>query len=135
MRVMVFGTFDCLHPGHLNYLQQARGFGDEVIVIVARDSNVQNLKGHWPQENETQRLEHLRAVLAQEAGKFKIVLGAKNNIYLVLKKYQPDIIALGYDQQVNLTRLEEEILKLRFSTRIKRLKPYHPEKYKSSLRR
>ena len=39
-RVLATGTFDLLHPGHVYFLTQARAMGDELFVIVARDSNV-----------------------------------------------------------------------------------------------
>ncbi|HLC71304.1 MAG TPA: adenylyltransferase/cytidyltransferase family protein, partial [Candidatus Nanoarchaeia archaeon] len=35
--VMCFGTFDILHPGHLHYLQQAKKYGDYLMVVIARD--------------------------------------------------------------------------------------------------
>ena len=38
-RVICFGTFDHLHPGHLNYFQQAKELGDYLIVVI-----VANLK-------------------------------------------------------------------------------------------
>lgn len=37
-RVMVFGVFDGLHPGHRAFLRQARKKGDKLIVVVARDN-------------------------------------------------------------------------------------------------
>ena len=48
MKVMVFGTFDGLHPGHLSYFKQARKYGDYLIAIVALDENVLQFKGHRP---------------------------------------------------------------------------------------
>ena len=34
---MCFGTFDLLHLGHLNYFQQAKKYGNYLIVVIARD--------------------------------------------------------------------------------------------------
>ena len=41
-RIMVFGTFDGLHKGHLNFFKQAKNFAENsfLIVSVARDKNV-----------------------------------------------------------------------------------------------
>ncbi len=42
VRVLATGTFDILHPGHLRYLSEAKALGDELYVIVARDSMVKH---------------------------------------------------------------------------------------------
>ncbi len=134
-RVMVFGTFDNLHPGHLDYFHQARRFGEELIVVVARDPNVLRIKGRLPQENERQRVRAIRRFLKDNHHVGRAILGGLKNRWLVIKKYRPEVIALGYDQQVNLTQLKSEIVKFRLFCKVVKLKPYHPEKYKSSLRR
>ena len=132
---MVFGTFDNLHPGHLDYFRQARKFGEELTVIVARDRNVLETKGHSARQNEKIRLREVRRTLEKIDGSGRAILGNLKNKWLVLKKYHPGIICLGYDQKVDLSQLKREIVKFRLFCRIKRLKPYQPEKYKSSLRK
>ena len=54
-KVLVFGTFDGIHKGHLSFLNQAKEHGDYLTVVVAKDSNVKKLKGHKPLNNEKQR--------------------------------------------------------------------------------
>ena len=39
-RVVAQGTFDLLHPGHLQYLSEAKSMGDRLYVIIARSENV-----------------------------------------------------------------------------------------------
>lgn len=129
---MVFGTFDNLHPGHLSYFAQAYKLGQELIVIVARDRNVQKIKGRLPREKEKDRVKNIKIKLKELGYKNKVVLGSSSNNWLVLKKYQPNIICLGYDQTVDLRCLRDKLVKFRLFCKVKRLKPYHPEKYKSS---
>ncbi len=43
--VMTNGCFDILHPGHIEYLEQARALGDRLIVAVNDDDSVRRLKG------------------------------------------------------------------------------------------
>lgn len=43
--VMTNGCFDLLHPGHVASLQQARKFGDCLVVGLNSDRSVQQLKG------------------------------------------------------------------------------------------
>jgi FAD synthetase len=132
-RVMVFGTFDHFHLGHLDYFRQARRYGEELVIVVARDQNVQRFKGRRPQEDEKTRVKRVRQALREEGYSGRAVLGGMKNIWLVLNKYKPEVIALGYDQEVDLDKLKSEVARFRFFCRIKRLRPYHPEKYKSSL--
>ena len=58
-KVMCFGTFDKLHPGHLSYLEQAKEYGEYLVVVVARDKRVKKIKGKFPQENEKLRQKNL----------------------------------------------------------------------------
>lgn len=61
---MVFGTFDILHKGHLDFFKQARRLAKNpfVIVSVARDINVKKIKGQKPQNNEKIRVRNLREI-------------------------------------------------------------------------
>ena len=43
--VFTNGCFDLLHPGHIDYLSQARQMGDVLIVGVNSDHSVRELKG------------------------------------------------------------------------------------------
>lgn len=94
-KVMVFGVFDRLHPGHHYFLETASNLGDSLIVVVARDSSVSALKNKQAVETEDERLQKVgelayvtNSVLGDE------ILGT----YEVIKTHQPDLICLGYDQ-------------------------------------
>ena len=52
--------------------------------------------------------------------------------YKIIKQEKPDIIALGYDQNSYTNDLEKKIEEFGLKIKIARLKPYKPEKYKSS---
>src|SRR6185369_7522901 len=43
--VFTNGCFDLIHPGHVNYLQEARRLGDALIVALNSDRSVRELKG------------------------------------------------------------------------------------------
>ena len=76
IKVMAFGTFDILHPGHLFYLAQAKKLGNKLIVIVARDNTVKRVKIRPPEHNENERL---KKVQAQEYVD-EAVLGDENHL-------------------------------------------------------
>ncbi|MFA4833930.1 MAG: adenylyltransferase/cytidyltransferase family protein [Patescibacteria group bacterium] len=122
-KVMCFGTFDNLHPGHLSYLSQARGYGDYLIVVVARDVNAGKLKGRLPRQNEKLRLGKVKNLSFVD----KAVLGQLHDKFGIIKKHKPSVICLGYDQIVDTRELEKV-----FSGEIIRLKPYKEHVYKSS---
>src|SRR5512136_3121135 len=93
--VLASGVFDLLHLGHVKFLEEAKKAGGknaELLVIVARDSTVQRMKGRNPIMPENQRralVESLRVV--DEA-----VLGLEDfDIGDVIDRVKPDVIALG----------------------------------------
>ena len=65
-KIVVNGTFDVIHPGHLALLNYARSLGDFLLVAIDTDERVRALKGPTrPINNQHERkllLENLRAV-------------------------------------------------------------------------
>lgn len=126
---MAFGTFDYFHAGHEHYLREARKLGDELIVVIARDKTVRQIKGAQPQFTERQRAKRVK----QSGIATKVILGNHNDKYKVLKKHRPTIIALGYDQYAFTQRLKKIIIEQKLNASIKRLDSHNPQVYKSSL--
>jgi cytidyltransferase-like protein len=120
-KIMVFGTFDRLHKGHIHFFKQARKYGDFLIAVVARDKNVKIIKGKLPRDQEKIRLSNVKKFAD------KAILGSLKKGYDHINKLKPDRICLGYDQEADLKKLKE------FKIPIKRLKSHKPHKYKSSL--
>ena len=64
-QVVVNGTFDLLHSGHLALLNHARSLGDHLLVAIDSDRRVKELKGpDRPINNEYERWEMLRNLRA-----------------------------------------------------------------------
>jgi D-beta-D-heptose 7-phosphate kinase/D-beta-D-heptose 1-phosphate adenosyltransferase len=65
-KILVNGTFDIVHPGHLALLNYAKSLGDFLVVAIDSDRRVRELKGtDRPINNQFERqllLENLRAV-------------------------------------------------------------------------
>lgn len=128
---MCFGTFDRLHPGHIDYLQQARklaGAAGFLVVVISRDSTVQRLKGKPAQQNELERLFHISSLDFVDCA----VLGDPQDHMKIVKLFNPDLICLGYDQTFFTEELDRKLKGLSLDAEIVRLKPHHPELYKSS---
>jgi FAD synthetase len=126
---IVFGTFDHLHAGHQNLIQQARAHADHVIALVSRDKTTEVIKSKRPDNSEKQRLQNLKATGWADT----VILGEHGDKYTAIKKHKPDVIALGYDQFVFTQQLQKIIIANKLNTEIVRLSPYHPDIYKSSL--
>lgn len=103
VRVLATGTFDILHPGHLLYLSKAKALGDELYVIVARESMIK----HKPRPilPEAQRLAMVRSLSMVDDAQ----LGSETDIFKPLIRIKPDIIALGKNQFFDEKKLENEL--------------------------
>jgi FAD synthetase len=119
--VLASGVFDLLHLGHVRFLEEAKQAGGEnakLVVIIARDSTVEKMKGRKPIMSEDQRctlVESLKVV--DEA-----VLGYEDlDIGEVIGKIKPDVIALGYDQDEMETAVQTYIAKHKLPVEVVRI--------------
>ena len=130
VKIMVFGTFDGLHEGHLDFFKQARNLAlnPYLVVSVARDKNVMKIKGK-PALSEKQRM----ILVKKSALADRVVLsGIKNHIPHIIKE-SPDIIALGYDQKAYVKNLKKDLKNKGLTVKVVRLKPYKKDIYKNHL--
>lgn len=125
---MCFGTFDILHPGHIFFLKESKKLGDNLVVVVALDSTISAVKGIVPKYNEKQRVEHIRDLRIAD----KVMVGYEADKYEVIEEINPDVIALGYDQNGYADTLKAEMEKRKMNPKIVRLDSYKEEHYKSS---
>lgn len=101
--VIAQGTFDVLHPGHVHYLEEAASMGDELIVIVARKSNVDHKDA--PICSAPQRRDVVDALDAVD----EAILGHETDIFKPIEQLDPDVIALGHDQHHDAAAIEAEL--------------------------
>ena len=121
-RVLIFGTFDHLHPGHRYVIQEALKHGD-VWAVVARDTTVERIKGHLPSQNQYERIQALEEAFSD----VHCILGDDTDYTVPIRTANPDLIVLGYDQKFPPGVLEED-----FPCPTVRLDAFEPETYKSS---
>jgi FAD synthetase len=127
-KVLVFGSFDILHPGHHNFFEQAKQYGDRLYVIVARNSTIEKVKQRKPVHDELKRKHDIEKTGLAHS----VLLGHPSDPYALIVKIKPDVICLGYDQTSFTSDLEKELKKRNLSPKIIRLNPYKPHIYKSS---
>ena len=105
--VFTNGCFDLLHVGHIALLEEARDFGERLIVAVNSDASVAALKGQKrPVVNERDRARVLAAFAAVDA---VIVFAGSTPLELILAT-KPDVIVKGgdYDQSTVIGAKEAE---------------------------
>ena len=139
MRVFVGGTFDGLHRGHLFLLEFARRRGlalarrlgrdgVRLSVVVARDESVRRIKHRSPHHSERER----RTLIAALKPVDEAFVGAPNDFIASVRRVEPDLIVLGYDQKGSW----EDVLRANgIHARLVRCPPYEGKRLKSSVLR
>ena len=123
---MAQGTFDVLHPGHLHYLHESAALGDELHVVIARDSRVDDRKDLFMDE------ESRRAVVGALEVVDDAVLGSEGSIFDSVAEIAPDVITIGYDQGYDPGALEAELADAGYEVEVVRIGPYEGEGVVSS---
>jgi D-glycero-beta-D-manno-heptose 1-phosphate adenylyltransferase len=92
--VFTNGVFDLLHPGHVRYLQHARGLGNALVVAVNSDRSVRAGKGPGrPITPEHERAEVLGALRCVDA----VVVFDEETPHAIISRIQPDVLVKGAD--------------------------------------
>ena len=122
-RIVVAGTFDILHPGHVFLISQAAKLG-EVIVVVARDENVVHAKGHPVIVPEQQRLFMVQAL----KGVSKAMLGKPGlDFLMIIEELKPDILLLGPNQKMSTKQVQDVVSRRGLKTKVVRLEQLFDE--------
>jgi FAD synthetase len=121
VKVLASGVFDLVHYGHVRFIEEAKKIGGkktQLIVIVARDRTVQRLKGRKPIISEDQR----RAVIESLKPVDEAILGYEDLSFEdTILKINPDIIAMGYDQQELEKQIQSFITQHNLNIRVVRI--------------
>lgn len=95
--VMTNGCFDIIHPGHVQYLKEAKALGDRLLVAVNSDESVSRLKGPSRPINP---LDHRMAVLAGLESVDWVVPFAEDTPERLICRVLPDILVKGGDYKI-----------------------------------
>jgi rfaE bifunctional protein nucleotidyltransferase chain/domain len=93
--ILVNGTFDILHPGHVAMLNTARSMGDYLVVCIDTDRRVRELKGESrPINNQIDRKVMLQNLKAVDIVEF---FDSEEELIALIKLYKPNIMVKGSD--------------------------------------
>jgi len=124
-RVLVAGTFDLIHAGHIYLINEASKLGD-VYVVVATDDNREIFSGERPIIPQEQRLEIIKNLKNVKDAR----LGRSDNDTLkTVEEINPAIILIGPDQRYSTDILRDELKKRGLNhIEVRRLETYY-DKY------
>ena len=130
--VLVAGTFDLIHAGHIYLINEASKLGD-VYVVVATDKNRELFSGKRPIIPQEQRLEVIKNLKNVKDAR----LGRTDNDTLkTVEEIKPDIILLGPDQRYSIEILKKGLAEKGLNhIEVRRLETYYDkyELHSSSL--
>ena len=88
------GCFDILHIGHIKYLEEAKSFGDILILGLNSDASVKRLKG----DNRPINIQNDRAyILASIEAVDFVVIFDEDTPFDLIKLINPDVLVKGGD--------------------------------------
>lgn len=95
VKVIVNGTFDILHRGHLEMLRYAKEHGDYLLVAIDTDARVKELKGSTrPINNQSDRKFMLESLKYVDEVRF---FDSKEELVDIIREYKPDVMVKGSD--------------------------------------
>lgn len=95
MKIVLNGTFDIVHVGHLRMLAYASTLGNHVLVCIDSDSRVKSIKGPGrPINSQQERQELLESLRAVDQVK---IFNTDQELVDILKEYKADIMVKGSD--------------------------------------
>jgi len=95
VKIFVNGTFDLLHPGHMQLLTFASNTGDYLLVAIDSDRRIRERKGiNRPINNQEFRSTMMRHVKGVDE---VCVFDSDEELINIVKVYNPDVMIVGSD--------------------------------------
>jgi len=97
--VLVSGTYDVLHAGHIRFFKDARKLGDELVVVIPTDEVARKMKQRMPYLSAA----HKAAVISELRAVDRVMIGGdmppELNFCSIMEKIKPAILAVTVDDR------------------------------------
>jgi rfaE bifunctional protein nucleotidyltransferase chain/domain len=98
-KVFVNGSFDILHPGHIELLNYAKSLGNHLMVALDSDERISKRKGpNRPINNLKFRLTMMSNIKAVNSVKY---FSSDKELIDIISNYSPDFMVIGNDYNYN----------------------------------
>ena len=94
-RIIVNGSFDIVHKGHVNLLNYAKSLGNYLLVAIDTDARIKELKGEDRPVNQLDERLHLLHNL--KAVDEVVYFDSEQQLVDIIKNYNPDVMVKGSD--------------------------------------
>ena len=125
-KIVATGTFDILHPGHVHFLSETKKLGDELWVIVSRETNVRHKPS--PIVSEEQRLMMIKSLKCVDHA----ILGDKEDMFRPIREIDPAVITLGFNQSFDDEKLRTQLAERGINAEVVRIGAYTGSQFTSS---
>ncbi len=125
-KIVATGTFDILHPGHVHFLSESKKLGDELWVIVSRETNVRHKPS--PIVSEEQRLMMIKSLKCVDHA----ILGDKEDMFRPIREIDPAVITLGFNQYFDDEKLRTQLSERGINAEVVRIGAYTGSQFTSS---
>lgn len=130
-KIAVWGTFDKLHDGHMEFLKQAKKQGHELYVVIIPDDCVEENKKKAPANNSIKRKINILN-LDFVRGAYIDCLSEGLESILAL---EPDIFVFGHDQKTKWEKqLKDYLQEKGLSPAYVHLKAYNTRRHGSDIK-
>ncbi len=121
-KVVAFGVFDKIDSDIVHHLQEAKEYGDFLVVVVLPDKILAKEKKFPEKKEEIRRREVKELGIADE-----VIIGHRQVKYQIVADEKADIIAIGHYQKFLVDELTDRIDE---SVTIVRTSPFIPKNKK-----
>ncbi len=107
-KVLVGGCFDLLHYGHIRFLEEAKKFGDTLIVALESDENVRKMKGDGrPIHTQEQRKAMLEALSCIDEVMVLPPMNSHQEYHDLVTRVAPQVIAITQGDPLESNKREQ----------------------------